>query len=62
MEVVTAIDVAASFGLDPKRLRQALRDENLRWHRVKHARWLAEKGSLEEADMTRVARRLAASC
>jgi hypothetical protein len=59
MEVVTAIDVATSFGLDPKRFRQALRDEDLRWHRVKHARWIADKGSTEEADMLRVARRLA---
>jgi hypothetical protein len=59
MEEVTAIEVAARFGLDPKRLRQALRDENLRWHRQKHSRWIANKGSPEEADMIRVATRLA---
>jgi len=59
MDEVSAIDVATRFGLDPKRLRQALRDENLSWHRVKHSRWTAQSGSSEEADMIRVATRLA---
>lgn len=58
-DTVTAIDIAGQHGLDPKRLRQALRDENLAWHSIKHARWIADCGSAEEADMQRVARQLA---
>ena len=58
-DTVTAIDIAGQHGLDPKRLRQALRDENLAWHPIKHARWVADRGGDEEADMQRVARQLA---
>jgi hypothetical protein len=38
IDQVTAIEIADAHGLDPKRLRQALRDEKLAWHRIKHAR------------------------
>ena len=59
MAEVTAVEIAASFRLDPKQLRQALRDENFQWH-SKHSRWIADCGSVEEADMLRIAKHLSA--
>lgn len=58
MDQITAIDIAKHYGLDPKRLRQALRDENFDWHPVKYARWIVQKNSAEEADIVRIAERL----
>lgn len=58
-QMVTAQEIAARFDVDPKRLRHHLRLENFTWHPVKNMRWIARHGSAEEADMLRVARRLA---
>jgi hypothetical protein len=58
-QMVTAIEIAREFDLDPKRLRYNLRQENFAWHPVKNMLWIAEKGSAEEVDMVRVAKRLA---
>jgi len=58
MAEITAIEIAEHFGIDPKRLRQALRDENLHWHSQPYARWTAQKNSAEEAGMVRIARQL----
>jgi len=58
VNTITAIEIAERHGLDAKRLRQALRDENFAWHPIKNARWIAERGSAEEDDMIRIARRL----
>jgi len=57
-DTITAIDVARSFGIDPKRLRAELRRENFRWHRHQE-RWVAARGSDEHRLIEALARRLA---
>ena len=57
-QMVTAIEIARQYDLDPKWLRDNLRQESFAWHPVKNMRWIAVKGSDEEADMVRVAQRL----
>ena len=54
---VTAVEMARSEGVDPKRFRQALRDENLPWHR-RNQRWTVSRNSPEHHDMLRVLDRL----
>lgn len=54
--MITAVKLAAEFGLDPKHLRQALR-ESLKWHQ-KHQPWAFPQGSREHMEMLEVAKRL----
>ena len=54
---ITAIEMAKQHGLDPKRFREALRDEGLSWHRP-NEKWTVVYGSQEHEDMCRVLSRL----
>ncbi len=58
-EIVTAVEMAKSKGIDPKRFRAALRAENFKWHLHNHP-WAVPKGSPEHEDMRRVLIELAA--
>lgn len=42
-EVITAVEMAEASGIDPKRLRAALRAANLQWH-PHNGRWEAVRG------------------
>ena len=55
--LITAVEMARGAGIDPKRFRQALRDEGLDWH-AWNERWTVEEGSQEHRDMLRVLKRL----
>lgn len=50
---VTAEDMARAAKLSPKRFRAALRRADFGWH-AHYARWTAEYGSPEHADMLKV--------
>ncbi|HTX75750.1 MAG TPA: isoleucine--tRNA ligase [Terracidiphilus sp.] len=50
---ITAIEMAREANIDPKRFREALRDENLGWHDP-FERWTVETTSQEYEDMRRV--------
>jgi len=54
---ITATEMAIKADIDPKRFRQALRNEQLPWH-VHNARWTVLRGSKEHSDMKRVLGRL----
>ena len=60
-EVVTAIDMARSADISPKRFRRALRRAwragEFHWHDLNH-HWTVEIGSPEHDDMKRVLDRL----
>ena len=52
-ELITAVEMAAASGIDPKRLRAALRSASLDWH-SHNGRWEVVRGSDEHQDMERV--------
>lgn len=52
--MVTAVQIAKTYGLDPKTLRAALRKAGLRWHQH-GAPWEGERGGDRHADMERIA-------
>jgi phage antirepressor YoqD-like protein len=52
-----AVDMAKQVGIDPKRLRAALRKENFVWHKH-NDRWTVVIGSFEHAAMERVLREI----
>lgn len=52
-EVITAVEMAEASGIDPKRLRAALRAAHLQWH-PHNGRWEAVRGSDQHRDMERV--------
>ena len=49
--------MAKAAGIDPKRFRQALRDEEFDWH-IHGASWTVNRSGPEHLDMERVLRRL----
>jgi hypothetical protein len=51
------MDIAKEVEIDPKRFRQALRDERFHWH-MHNDRWTAERGSDEHKAMQQVLRKL----
>lgn len=51
--ITSAVEMARSRGIDPKRFRAALRGAGLQWH-SHNGRWEVRIGSAEHADMTRV--------
>jgi hypothetical protein len=56
-EFVTAIELAQSANVDPKKLRAALRRQEFPWH--KHGEhWTVERNGSEHRDMLRVLSRL----
>ena len=57
MGQVSAVEMAKAAGIDPKRFRQALRDEEFDWH-VHGASWTVNRHGPEHLDMERVLRRL----
>jgi hypothetical protein len=50
---VSADDMAAAVGVDPKAFRQALRSANLAWHSSR-ASWVVERDSPQHDDMKTV--------
>lgn len=56
-KVITAVEMAEASGIDPKRLRAALRAANLQWH-PHNGRWEVVRGSDQHRDMERVMARL----
>lgn len=52
-KVITAVEMAEASGIDPKRLRAALRAAHLQWH-PHNGRWEAVRGSDQHRDMERV--------
>ena len=54
---ITATEMAIKADIDPKRFRQALRNEQLPWH-VHNACWTVLRGSKEHSDMKLVLGRL----
>jgi len=50
---VTAVDMARSAGVEPKRFRAALRQANLAWH-SHNGRWEVRHGGVEHRDMIEV--------
>ena len=53
MEKVTAVEMARAAGVNPKKFRRALRQENFPWH--EHSdRWTVGLDSPEHRDMSRV--------
>lgn len=52
-DLITAIDIARSAGVDPKAYRQALRDADFPWHHH-NERWTVEIDSPEHEAMRRV--------
>jgi len=57
MATTTAVDMAKQAGIDPKKFRQALRDENFAWHEH-NDRWTVGVGTAEHSAMERVLRKL----
>ena len=57
MGQVSAVEMAKAAGIDPKRFRQALRDEEFDWH-IHGASWTVNRGGPDHLDMERVLRRL----
>jgi 3-hydroxyisobutyrate dehydrogenase-like beta-hydroxyacid dehydrogenase len=53
MPTVKAVDMAKEAGIDPKRFRQALRDERFSWH-AHNERWIVKAGSDEHKAMQSV--------
>jgi hypothetical protein len=56
-QTTSAAEMARRAGVDPKAFRQALRDENLPWHRHNDS-WTVFVGSPKHRDMQRVLARL----
>jgi hypothetical protein len=56
-QTTSAAEIARRAGVDPKAFRQALRDENLPWHRHNDS-WTVFVGSPKHRDMQRVLARL----
>lgn len=52
-QLITAVDMAAASGIDPKRFRAALRAASLGWH-PHNGRWEVVQGSDEHQDMEKV--------
>lgn len=52
-QLITAVDMAVTSGIDPKRFRAALRAANLDWH-PHNGRWEVVRGSDQHQDMERV--------
>jgi len=52
-ELITAVEMAAASGVDPKRLRAALRAASLDWH-PHNGRWEVVRGSDQHRDIERV--------
>lgn len=52
-KVITAVEMAEASGINPKRLRAALRAAHLQWH-PHNGRWEAVRGSDQHRDMERV--------
>ena len=57
MRQVSAVEMAMAASIDPKRFRQALRDEEFDWH-VHEASWTVNRHGPEHLGMERVLRRL----
>lgn len=57
MPTIKAVDMAKEARIDPKKFRQALRDEGFRWH-GHNDRWTVEQGSDEHKAMQKVLHRL----
>jgi len=57
MATITAEEMAKQAGVDPKRLRQALREKNFPWH-THNDRWTVEFGSERHQEMELVLREL----
>lgn len=53
MPETTAVEMAKKAGIDPKRFRQALRNENLPGHQH-NEKWTVEIGKERHADMKKV--------
>jgi hypothetical protein len=53
MATTNAIEMANKVGVDPKRFRAALREQNFRWHKS-YKPWTVELRSGEFEDMQRV--------
>lgn len=51
--LTTAVEMARTAGIDPKRFRAALRGASLKWH-AHNGSWEVRVGSLQHADMQRV--------
>ncbi len=52
-QLITAVDMAIASGIDPKRLRAALRAASLDWH-SHNGRWEVVRGSDQHRDIERV--------
>jgi hypothetical protein len=52
-ETITAMEMAKSAGISPKRFRAALRAQRFSWHAANHP-WIVPKGGSEHEDMQRV--------
>lgn len=55
--MTTAAEMAKKAEIDPKRFRQALRDQNFPWHQH-NERWTVELGSNEHKAMQQVLNKL----
>jgi hypothetical protein len=53
----TAVEMAKHAGIDPKRFRKALREENFSWH-GHNDRWTVDVSSEQHTAMERVLRTL----
>tara|TARA_R110002110_G_scaffold285066_1_gene499391 strand:+ start:222 stop:413 length:192 start_codon:yes stop_codon:yes gene_type:complete len=58
--LITAVDMANATGIDPKKFRQALRQEQLPWHGHNDP-WVVPIDSPKHRDMQRVMRKVIAS-
>jgi hypothetical protein len=57
MQTISAVEIAKSAGIDPKRYRGALRKARLPWHHH-YERWTVPEGGAEHKDMFRVLKHL----
>jgi hypothetical protein len=58
-EYVTAIEIAYEYGIDPKRYRAALREQNFPWHGYNES-WTVPRHSAQHIAMLKVAQRIRA--
>jgi hypothetical protein len=59
MAQIRAVDMARQAAVDPKKFRQALRDEGFDWHEP-NDRWTVEEGSDRYLQMVNVLRKVSA--
>lgn len=57
MAKTSAVDMAKQAGINPKRFRATLRNENFSWHEH-NARWTVDIGTAEHAAMEHVLRKV----